>query len=239
MFVASYIILAHATGYSPFYCRFQIRPLPLQSDDGILNPLIVITVNERITMSKFRLPAFVVAVMWVALSASSSLAQITFDKPKAEPPLPNPYTMSVKREQILDAARDLLKSCAIALDENLSRPAEGKLVTKPIVFSRGITVRNDLEYLATLPAGDVRNWSQARYSLEIIAVPVDQKRSQLQINAIIQGRLADPNGSLKWVDGKSNGRLEDEVIRGMAGKTLGVDLTIKGKTQRRLLNCEY
>ena len=96
-----------------------------------------------------------------------------------------------------------------------------------------------MEYLATFPAGDIRNWSQGRYVLEIIAVPVDQKRSQLQINATIQGRVADPNGSLKWVDGKSNGRLEDEVLRGMAGKTLGVDLTIKGKTQRRLLNCEY
>ena len=180
-----------------------------------------------------------VAVIWVALSASASYGQLTFDKPKTEPPLPNPYTMSVKREQILDAARDVLKSCAIPLDEDLSRLAEGKLVTKPVVYSRGVTVRNDLEYLATFPAGDVRNWSQGRYVLEIIAVPVDQQRSQLQINATIQGRVADPNGSVKWIEGKSNGRLEDEVLRGMAGKTLGVDLTIKGKTQRRLLNCEY
>ncbi len=222
-----------------FYRRIQIRPLPLQSDGGILNPLIVIPVPERKTMSKLYLPAFAVALLWVALSASPAYGQFTFDKPKAEPPLPNPYTMSVKREQILEAARDVLKSCAIVLDEELSRPAEGKIVTKPIVFSRGITVKNDLEYLATFPAGDLRSWSQGRYVLEIIAVPVDQKRSQLQINATIQGRLADPNGSVKWVDGKSNGRLEDEVIRGMAGKTLGVDLTIKGKTQRRLLNCEY
>ncbi len=204
-----------------------------------MNPLIVILVPERKTMSKLYLPAFAVAVLWVALSASPAFAQFTFDKPKAEPPLPNPYTMSVKREQILDAARDVLKSCAIVLDEELSRPTEGKFVTKPIVFSRGVTVKNDLEYLATFPASDIRNWSQGRYVLEIITVPVDQKRSQLQINVTIQGRLADPNGSLKWVDGKSNGRLEDEVLRGMAGKTLGVDLTIKGKTQRRLLNCEY
>ena len=179
------------------------------------------------------------AIIWVALSAVSVLAQLTFDKPKTEPPLPNPYTMSVKREQILDAARDVLKACAIPLDEDLSRPAEGKLVTKPVVYSRGITVRNDLEYLATLPAGDLRNWSQARFVLEIIAVPVDQKSSQLQINVTVQGRAADVNGTLKWIEGKSNGRLEDEVLRGMAGKTLSLDLTVKGKTQRRLLNCEY
>jgi hypothetical protein len=190
-------------------------------------------------MSKFRLSVFALPLILVALSASDAFAQLTFDKPKAEPPLPNPYTMSVKREQILEAAREVLKSCSIALDEDLSRTPEGKLVTKPVVYSRGITVKNDLEYLATFPAGDIRNWSQARFVLEIVAVPVDQKSSQLQINALIQGRVVEPNGSLKWIEGKSNGRLEDEVLRGMAGKTLGIDLTIKGKTQRRLLNCEY
>ena len=188
---------------------------------------------------KFRLTFSLLAVVWVAFAALTASAQLTFDKPKTEPPLPNPYTMSVKREQILEAARDVLKACAIPMDEDLSRPAEGKLVTKAVVYSRGITVRNDLEYLATLPAGDVRNWSQARYVLEIIAVPVDQKRSQLQVNVSLQGRAADANGTLKWIEGKSNGRLEDEVIRGMAGKALGIDLTVKGKTQRRLLNCEY
>jgi hypothetical protein len=190
-------------------------------------------------MCKIRPPASVIAVLWVALGASATYAQFTFDKPKTELPLPNPYTMSVRRELILEAAREVLKSCAIALDDDLSRPAEGKLVTKPVIYSRGVTVKNDLEYLATLPAGDVRNWSQGRYVLEVIAVPVDQKRSQLQINATIQGRVAEPNGTVKWIEGKSNGRLEDEVLRGMAGKVLGVDLTIKGKTQRRLLNCEY
>jgi hypothetical protein len=188
---------------------------------------------------KYKVPFSFLAFFWVLLVAIPAQAQLTFDKPKTEPPLPNPYTMSVKREQILDAAKDVLKSCGIQMDEDLSRPAEGKLVTKPVVYSRGVTVRTDLEYLATLPVGDIRNWSQARFSLEIIAVPVDQQKSQLQINAFVQGRVADVNGSLKWVDGKSNGRLEDEVLRGMAGKVLGIDLTVKGKSQRRLLNCEY
>lgn len=182
----------------------------------------------------------IVFIFWiVCLTATRAQAQFTFDKPKTEPPLPNPYTMSVLREPILNTARELLKACAIPIDEDLSKANEGKLVTKPVIFSRGVTVRNDLEYLAELPASNVRNWSQGRYSLEIIALPLDQKRSQLQINAFIQGRVAEADGSLKWVDGKSNGRLEDEFMRGLAGKILGVDLSLKGKTQRRLLNCEY
>lgn len=171
--------------------------------------------------------------------SSVALAQFTFDKPKTEPPLPNPYTLSVQREKILESAREVLKACAIPIDNDLTKANEGKIVTKPVVYSRGVTVRNDLEYLAEMPASQVRNWSQARYALEIIALPLDQKRSQLQINANIQGRVADADGTLKWVDGKSNGRLEDEVLRGLAGKILGIDLNLKGHTQRRLLNCEY
>ncbi|MBI1763251.1 MAG: hypothetical protein HYR56_17645 [Acidobacteria bacterium] len=188
---------------------------------------------------KIKSTSFVLALFALALTAQMAHAQFTFDKPKTEPPLPNPYTMSVLREPILDAARDVLKSCAIPIDEELSKANPGKLVTKPVVYSRGVTVRTDLEYLADMPASAVRNWSQARYALEIIALPVDQKKSQLQVNAIIQGRAVDADGSLKWVEGKSNGRLEDEFIRGLAGKILGIDLSIKGKSQRRLLNCEY
>jgi hypothetical protein len=188
---------------------------------------------------KSRLLCVGLTFFWLGCGSSVAWAQLTFDKPKTEPPLPNPYTLSVQRENILDVAREVLKACAIPLDGDLTKVNEGKLVTKPVVYSRGVTVRNDLEYLAELPASQVRNWSQARYALEIIALPLDQKRSQLQINALIQGRVADVDGTLKWVDGKSNGRLEDEVLRGLAGKILGIDLSLKGKTQRRLLNCEY
>ncbi len=188
---------------------------------------------------KIKSTTFVLAFLALVLGSHVAHAQFTFDKPKAEPPLPNPYTMSMQREPILEAAREVLKSCAIPLNEDLSKANEGKIVTKPVVFSRGVTVRNDLEYMAEMPASSVRNWSQARYALEIVALPVDQKKSHLQVNAIIQGRAVDADGTLKWVEGKSNGRLEDEFIRGLAGKILGIDLSVKGKSQRRLLNCEY
>lgn len=186
-----------------------------------------------------KLLSVVFAFLLVGFGSTVAQAQFTFDKPKTEPPLPNPYTIGVLREPILTAARELLKACAISVDEDLSKANEGKLVSKPVVFSRGVTVRNDLEYFAEMPASSVRNWSQARYALEVVALPLDQKRSQLQVNAVIQGRVAEADGTLKWIEGRSNGRLEDEFIRGLAGKILGVDLSLKGKTQRRLLNCEY
>src|SRR5262249_25664191 len=135
-------------------------------------------------------------LIFVALLIVSGLSivangQIQIDRPKTEPPLDNPYTMNVPREEILKATREVLKSCEIQLNEELSKPNEGKFVTKPIAFSRGVTTKNDLEYLATMPASEVRNWVAGRYYLELTALPIDQKRSQLAVTAHIQGRVAD------------------------------------------------
>lgn len=182
------------------------------------------------------------AVVTVVFSTITAYAQLTFDRPKTEPPLDNPYTISLPREKILEGVKEVLKTCSIPIDDNLSKPSEGKIVTKPVSFSKGVTTKSDLEYLSTLPAGDVRNWVQGRYSLEITALPLDQTRSQLLVGANIQGRISDVLNPNKWIDCQSNGRLEDEVLRGMAGKILGIDLSMKnssGRSSRRILNCEY
>lgn len=179
------------------------------------------------------------ALFVVVISATSARAQFTFDRPKTEPPLDNPYTMTIPREKILETVREVLKTCALQIDDTLSKPNEGKIVTKPVSFSKGVTTKTDLEYLAKLPADDSRNWLQGRYALEITALPLDQKRSQLLIVANIQGRIADVLNPNRWIDCQSNGRLEDEVLRGLAGKTLGIDLSLKGNSRRRILTCEY
>jgi hypothetical protein len=169
-------------------------------------------------------------------------AQIQIDRPKPQPALDNPFIINLPREQILDNVRDILKTCDIKLDEVASKPREGKLVTLPVVFTKGITTRTDLEYLASLPADQARNWTAGRFSLEISVTPIDQKRTHIFVAARIDGRVADPFEGNKWVTGQSNGRLEDEVLRGVAGKILGIDMGVKTSSQRpsrRILNCEY
>jgi hypothetical protein len=186
--------------------------------------------------------ALFLAMIGVCFLSIVCQAQIQIDRPKQEPPLDNPYTINLPREQILDSVRDILKGCDIKLDEVASRPREGKLVTLPVVFSKGITTRTDLEYLATLPADEVRNWTAGRFILEISVTPIDQKRTHIFVAARIDGRIADPFEGNKWVTGQSNGRLEDEVLRGIAGKILGLDMSVKTSSQRpsrRILNCEY
>jgi hypothetical protein len=178
----------------------------------------------------------------ICFLSTVSQAQIQIDRPKPEPPLDNPFTINLPRELILDSVRDILKTCDIKLDEAASKPREGKMVTLPLVFSKGITTRTDLEYLATLPADEVRNWTAGRFVLEITVTPVDQKRSQVYVFARIDGRIADAFEGNKWVACQSNGRVEDEVLRGVAGKVLGIDMSVKTSSQRpsrRILNCEY
>jgi len=182
------------------------------------------------------------SLFFIACSSFDARAQIQFDRPKTEPPLDNPYTIGVPREQILQTVREVFKTCAIQIDDTLSKPSEGKIITKSVVFTRGVTTKADLEHLATMPAGEVRNWQQGRWRLEITALPLDGKRSQLLVTAYIQGKLADAAGASLWVEGQSNGTLEDEVLRGLAGKVLGIDLNVKvssGRPTRRILNCEY
>lgn len=170
-------------------------------------------------------------------------AQIEFDKPKNKEPLPTPYTINATRDQVLDAARALLKSCKISYQEKVERvlPVGDKLVTRYINFAKGVNTRTDLAHYANLPAGDVHAWTAGRVFLEIIALPLDAKRSQISIGAHFQGRTAGimTGGKEEWVDVPSNRRLEDEVLRGLTGKILGLDLSIDGDGRRRLLNCEY
>ena len=182
------------------------------------------------------------SLFFIACCSFDARAQIQFDRPKTEPPLDNPYPIGVPREQILQTVQEVLKTCAIQIDDTLSKPSEGKIVTKSVVFTRGVTAKADLEHLAKMPAGEVRNWQQGRWRLEITALPRDGKSSQLSVIAHIEGKLADASGVAQWVEGQSNGALEDETLRGLAGKILGIDLSVKvssGRPTRRIMSCEY
>jgi len=204
--------------------------------------LSLVAVALLIKSMNLKLSYICLSLFIIACCSLDARAQIQLDRPKTEPPLDNPYTMGVSREQILQTVREVFNTCAIQIDDTLSKLSEGKIVTKSVVFTRGVTTKADLEHLAKMPAGEVRNWQQGRWRLEITALPLDGKRSQISVSAHIEGRLADASGSSNWVEGQSNGSLEDEVLRGLAGKILGIDLSIKassGRPTRRILSCEY
>jgi hypothetical protein len=191
-------------------------------------------------MNKSKLTTIFSAVFLMVFLSLDGYAQLRFDKPKSEPPLDNPYTLGVPREKIVEVAREIFNTCAFQIDEELSKAGDGKIISKNIIFTRGVTAKNDLEHLATMPAGEVRNWQQGRVVIEISALPLDGKKSQILITTRIQGKIADALRSNQWIDGQSTGLLEDQIMRGLAGKILGIDLNVKtGDNKRRILNCEF
>jgi hypothetical protein len=182
------------------------------------------------------------SLLFLIFCSFDAFAQIEFDRPKTEKPLDNPYMINAPREQILETVREVLKNCGIQVDDTLSKPSEGKIFTKSVVFTRGVTAKEDLNHLAKMPASEVRNWQQGRWSLEISAIPLDESRSQISVTAHIEGKVIDAAGGAKWIEGRSNGSVEDEALRGLAGRILGIDLGVKvssGRPTRRILSCEY
>lgn len=181
----------------------------------------------------------------LATASDTARAQIELDKPKNTKPLPSPYTIAASREQIISTAREVLRACHIPFEDQSRReaPIEDKLVTDYLPYADGVTARTDLAHYATLPRGaETRAWTAGRVRLEIRALPLDDKRSQIVVEAFPQGRAAPVVGRDRdgqWVDLASNGRLEDEVVRGLAGRILGIDLSIDRDGRRRILNCEY
>ena len=175
------------------------------------------------------------ALLFLSVTAK---AQLTFDKPKEKPPLSNPYTVNMARPELTKATEDVLKGCKIEMDTVQTNLEKGRFITKPWIFVKGLNTRTDLEYVSRLPASEARNWLRGRYYLEIILLPFDSKTSQLQVIAHIEGQMVDGVGT-KWVESPSNGRIEDEVLRALAGKILGLDLNPKPNMKRRIMDCEF
>ncbi len=187
---------------------------------------------------RFTTSLFLFVFTFLFVVVNSAHAQINFGKPKEQPPLPNPYTINLPRADVSKAVQEILQSCTIEIDTEKTNVTKGNFVTKSWVFTKGLNTRTDLEYVSNLPAGESRNWLKGRYALEINVLPLDEKRSQLQVIARIQGQMADVVGS-KWVESTSNGRVEEEAIRAIAGKILGLDLNPKPNMKRRLMGCEF
>jgi hypothetical protein len=183
---------------------------------------------------KFIAPIFAVVVLLVTMAYT----QINIGKPKEVPDLDNPYTINVPREQIAKELQEIFQSCAIELDKERTKVERGQYATRQWQFTQGLNAKTDLQNVSNLPAADARNWLKGRYWLEINILPLDEKRSQLQVIAYIQGQIADVIGT-KWIDSPSNGKIEDETLRGLAGKILGLDLSRKKNGKHRLMNCEY
>lgn len=139
-------------------------------------------------------------------------AQISFDRPKEDGLLPNPYPAAAARDVVVDAALAMLKDLNIDLDAEKTKKEEGILVTKPVIFTKGTVTVSQLEHYSRCPAIEARNWKRGRYTLQVVIEPVDPSHAKINMSAKIEGE-SQGMASASWVECQSKGLMENEILR--------------------------
>ena len=163
-------------------------------------------------------------VFALLLIGATAFAQIQFSKPKPIKPLPNPSIINATRDEVVSITKQMLETREIPLDKEDCSTTTGEctLLTKSVVFIKGIAAKSQLEHYCEMPAVDVRNWARGRYVLRFQITPATPKTSQVGVYAKFEGMMNAPTGS-EWVPLTSKGQLEDLMLRCVQDRVAGGD----------------
>ncbi|HEX8089412.1 MAG TPA: hypothetical protein VF762_11195 [Blastocatellia bacterium] len=162
----------------------------------------------------FRSGDAVRASLFIFLAAMTVGAQIQFDRPKAAKPLPNPSIIGAQRDEVVTVVKQMLETREIPLDKEDCNATTGEctLITKSVIFIKGIPTISQLQHYADVPKRDVRNWSKGRYMLRFQIGPASPKTAQVGVYARFEG-MTDSVIGTEWVQLTSKGELEDTLLR--------------------------
>src|SRR5215210_8008438 len=93
---------------------------------------------------------------------------IDFGKGKTQPPppIPNPYRFQSPNDVLMKAVLELMRERKLILDETVSKPETGLLVSQSYTFTRGAAVTSsELFRFADVPRTEQGNWTRGRYTL--------------------------------------------------------------------------
>ena len=134
------------------------------------------------------------------------------DKAPEPPPLPNPYRFTARRDVIMNAIQDVMKSQNLVVDEAASKPEEGIIVSQPYTFSKGAVVsQSELSRYSDFTTTTDRGWTRGRYTLTVEVQPIDGTSANVSVNAKIEGRTDGATGA-EWITLRSVGLLEEEFL---------------------------
>ena len=137
------------------------------------------------------------------------------------PPVDNPYRFRVPNDVITKAVQELMQERKMILDETVSKPEQGLLISQPYTFTKGNVVSSsELSRLSEVPQTNLRNWNRGRYTLIVEVQPVDSATTNVVVNARVEGR-ADGVLGAEWVSMKSNGTAEEEFLIALVTKVTG------------------
>ena len=158
------------------------------------------------------------------LTVSPLGAQIQLQKPKVVKPLPNPSIIAAGRDEVVSAIKQMLETREIPLDKEDCNQTTGEcmLLSKSLVFTKGIPTRSQLEHYCEVPSAAVRNWVKGRYVLRFQVTPASTKTAQVGVYAKFEGMTDSVSGS-EWVPLTSKGELEDTMLRCIQDRVQGGD----------------
>ena len=150
--------------------------------------------------------------------------QIEFSRPKGEQRIPNPSIIGAARDEVLTATKQMLETREIPLDKEDCGQTTGEctLISKPVVFTKGITTRSQLQHYCTVPAAEVRNWVKGRYVLRVQISPASPATSQVGVYARFEG-MTDGLGGSEWIQLESKGEMEDRLLKCVRDRVRGLD----------------
>jgi hypothetical protein len=142
-------------------------------------------------------------------------------KTQAPPPLPNPYRFQAANDVLTKAVQELMRDRKLILDETVSKPETGLLVSQPYTFTRGSFVTSsELFRFAEVPRTEQSNWTRGRYTLVVEIQPIDSSTSNVSVNARVEGRSDNVLGA-EWLSLRSNGTAEEEFLVALITKITG------------------
>jgi len=179
----------------------------------------VVLMNRAVHSYKIARAAFFLSLIAITISG-----QIQFDRPKAAKPLPNPSIVGAQRDEILTVIKQMLETREIPLDKEDCNATNGEcsLISKPVIFTKGIPAKSQLQHYTEMPTRDLRNWSKGRYVLRFQISPASPTTSQVGVYAKFEGMTDGVVGS-EWVQFSSKGELEDMMLRCVQDRAQGGD----------------
>ena len=142
-------------------------------------------------------------------------------KTQAPPPIPNPYRFQAPNDVLTKAAVELMRDRKLILDETVSKPETGLLVSQSYTFTRGTVVTSsELFRFAEVPRTEQGNWTRGRYTLIVEIQPIDSANTNVSVNARVEGRSDNVLGA-EWLSLRSNGTAEEEFLVALITKITG------------------
>ena len=174
--------------------------------------------SDRVTANALRV------LLALLLTGITAFAQIEFSRPKPAKPLPNPSMINSTRDEVLSMTKQMLETREIPIDKEDCSNTTGEctLLTKPVVFIKGIATKSQLEHYCEMPKVEVRNWARGRYVLRFQITPATPKTSQVGVYARFEGMLNAVTGS-EWVPLTSKGEIENLMLKCILDRLQGGD----------------